>query len=302
MRGVLLAGGNGSRLRPLTRALSKQLMPVFDKPMIYYPLTTLIMAGIHEVLIITTPENEIQFRRLLGDGGQWGIRLRYATQPRPGGIAQALLIAEDFLAGEPVALALGDNILHGPGLGRQLRAHSAVRGAHVFAYPVADPTAYGVITLGDDGRALSIEEKPLRPRSRYAVPGLYFYDSSAVKIARDLRPSARGELEITAVNQEYLKRGELHVSALGRGTAWLDTGTFADLVQASEYVRVIEDRQGQKIGCVEEAAWRAGLIDDEQLRALAEPLLASGYGDYLVRLLPGVRPVPSSGIGSGETR
>ncbi|WP_428963035.1 glucose-1-phosphate thymidylyltransferase RfbA [Micromonospora fluostatini] len=292
MRGILLAGGNGSRLWPLTRALSKQLMPVFDKPMIYYPLTTLVMAGIREILVITTPDNADQFRRLLGDGTQWGLCLRYATQPHPGGIAQALLIGEEFLAGESVALALGDNILHGAGLGRHLRTHVAVSGAHVFAYPVANPAAYGVITLDDAGQPLAIEEKPANPRSRHAVTGLYFYDSSAVKIARHLRPSARGELEITAVNQEYLRRGELRVSVLGRGTAWLDTGTFTDLVHASEYVRVVEDRQGQKIGCVEEAAWRAGLIDDAQLRALADPLRASGYGDYLLRLLTEPRPAP----------
>ncbi|MER7167430.1 glucose-1-phosphate thymidylyltransferase RfbA [Micromonospora sp. NPDC000207] len=294
MRGVLLAGGNGSRLWPLTRAMSKQLMPVFDKPMIYYPLTTLMMAGVRETLVVTTPDNEEQFRRLLGDGSQWGIRLRYAPQPRPGGIAQALLIAEDFLAGDSVALALGDNLLHGAGLGRHLRTLHPVSGGHIFAYAVADPTAYGVITFDSSGRALSIEEKPSHPRSPYAVPGFYFYDSSAVKIARELRPSARGELEITAVNQEYLRRGELRVSVLGRGTAWLDTGTFDDLVQASEYVRVVEDRQGQKIGCVEEAAWRCGFIDDEQLRALAAPLRASGYGDYLLRLLAEPGPVTST--------
>jgi glucose-1-phosphate thymidylyltransferase len=260
-------------------------MPVFDKPMIYYPLSTLVMAGIREILIVTTGENEDQFRRLLGDGSQWGLRLHYAPQARPEGIAQALLIGEEFLGEEPVALALGDNILHGAGLGRRLRAHTTGTGAHVFAYPVADPGSYGVITFDSTGRALSIEEKPARPRSRYVVPGLYFYDSAAVKIARHLRPSARGELEITAVNQEYLRRGELRVSVLGRGTAWFDTGTFADLVQAAEYVRVVEERQGHKIGCVEEAAWRAGLIDDARMVALAEPLRASGYGEYLLRLL-----------------
>lgn len=294
MRGVLLAGGTGSRLWPITQAVSKQLMPVFDKPMVYYPLTTLIMAGITDILVITTPEDRPQFRRLLGDGSQWGLRLEYAIQPRPEGIAQAFLIAEDFLAGGPVALILGDNIFHGAGLGRQLHAHARLDGGLVFAYPVANPTDYGVVEFGRDGVVRSIEEKPARPKSRYAVPGLYFYDSNVVKIAAGLRPSARGELEITAVNEEYLRSGRLRVVVLDRGTAWLDTGTFGSLVAAAEYVRVIEERQGLKIGCVEEAAWRAGLIDDDALRSLAKPLLRSGYGEYLVRLLDWPEPEDGS--------
>jgi glucose-1-phosphate thymidylyltransferase len=285
VRGIVLAGGTGSRLWPLTKAVSKQLMPVFDKPMIYYPLATLVMAGIRDILVITTPEDQDQFRRLLGDGGQWGLHIEYAVQARPEGIAQAFVIGEDFLAGDSVALILGDNIFHGTGLGRQLQVDTKVAGGRVFAYPVADPQAYGVVEFAADGRVLSIEEKPARPRSRYAVPGLYFYDNEVVTIARGLRPSARGELEITAVNEAYLGRGQLHVTVLDRGTVWLDTGTFGSLVQASEYVRVIEERQGFKIGCVEEAAWRAGFIDDDRLRELAGPLTKSGYGDYLLRLL-----------------
>jgi glucose-1-phosphate thymidylyltransferase len=285
MRGIILAGGTGSRLWPITRAVSKQLMPVFDKPMIYYPLSTLVMAGISDILIITTPEDQHQFQRLLGDGSQFGLRLDYTAQPRPGGIAQAFLVGADFIGNQAVALVLGDNIFHGTGLGRQLQAHTSLAGGRVFAYPVSNPRDYGVVEFAADGKVLSIEEKPAEPRSRYAVPGLYFYDNRVVDIARGLRPSGRGELEITAVNETYLRSGELHVTVLDRGTAWLDTGTFASLVQASEFVRVIEERQGFKIGCVEEAVWRAGLIDDERLRALAEPLVASGYGRYLLDLL-----------------
>jgi glucose-1-phosphate thymidylyltransferase len=284
MRGILLAGGTGSRLWPITRAVSKQLMPVFDKPMIYYPLSTLVMAGIHEILVITTPEEQGQFQRLLGDGGQFGLRLEYVAQPRPEGIAQAFVLGADFIGDESVALILGDNIFHGMGLGRQLAAGESA-GGRIFAYPVANPQAYGVVHFDADGRVLSIEEKPQRPTSRYAVPGLYFYDNRVVEIARGLTPSPRGELEITAVNEAYRRWGELSVTVLDRGTAWLDTGTFTSLVQAAEFVRVIEERQGMKIGCVEEAVWRAGLIDDAQLRSLAEPLTRSGYGNYLLDLL-----------------
>ncbi len=289
MRGILLAGGTGSRLWPITQAVSKQLMPVFDKPMIYYPLTTLMMSGIREVLIVTTPDDQPQFRRLLGDGSRLGLRIEYAAQPRPEGIAQAFLIGAEFIAGEPVALILGDNIFHGVGLGRQLATgdpdSGPMVGGRIFAYPVANPEEYGVVEFDETGRVLSIEEKPAKPKSRYVVPGLYFYDSRVVQIARELRPSARGELEITTVNEAYRAAGELRVTVLDRGTAWLDTGTFSSLVQAAEFVRVIEERQGMKIGCVEEAAWRAGFIDDDALLALAGPLEKSGYGGYLRQLL-----------------
>uniref|UniRef100_A0AAU2JR92 Glucose-1-phosphate thymidylyltransferase n=1 Tax=Streptomyces sp. NBC_00049 TaxID=2903617 RepID=A0AAU2JR92_9ACTN len=285
MRGILLAGGTGSRLWPLTRAVSKQLLPVFDKPMIYYPLSTLVMAGIREILIITTPEDQEQFQRLLGDGSQFGLDLQYAVQERPEGIAQAFVLGADFIGDEPVALILGDNIFHGSGLGTRLAQRTDPKGGVVFAYPVADPTAYGVVEFDDEGRVISIEEKPEKPKSRYAVPGLYFYDNRVVEIARTITPSARGELEITAVNDAYLQDGALEVTVLDRGTAWLDTGTFVSMVQASEFVRVIEERQGFKIGCIEEAAWRAGFISGDQMRELAEPLLKSGYGDYLVALL-----------------
>ncbi|MFI6761229.1 glucose-1-phosphate thymidylyltransferase RfbA [Micromonospora sp. NPDC050417] len=285
MRGILLAGGTGSRLWPLTKAVSKQLMPVFDKPMIYYPLSTLIMSGIREILVITTPDDQEQFRRLLGDGSQFGLRLEYCAQPRPEGIAQAFVLGADFIGDDSVALVLGDNIFHGVGLGRQLSEQNALVGGRVFAYQVANPEEYGVVDFDESGRVLSIEEKPATPKSRYAVPGLYFYDNRVVDIARGLRPSDRGELEITAVNEAYRERGELTVTVLDRGTAWLDTGTFTSMMQAAEFVRVIEERQGMKIGCVEEVAWRAGLIDDDQLRALALPLRKSGYGEYLLDLL-----------------
>ncbi|MEV4659449.1 glucose-1-phosphate thymidylyltransferase RfbA [Micromonospora sp. NPDC049301] len=285
MRGILLAGGTGSRLWPITRAVSKQLMPVFDKPMIYYPLSTLVMSGVREILVITTPEDQDQFRRLLGDGSQFGLQLEYLSQARPEGIAQAFILGADFIGDESVALILGDNIFHGVGLGRQLADHRDLVGGRVFAYPVANPQEYGVVDFDADGRVLSIEEKPARPKSRYAVPGLYFYDNRVVGIAGKLTPSARGELEITAVNEAYRETGELSVTVLDRGTAWLDTGTFTSMMQAGEFVRVVEERQGLKIGCVEEVAWRAGLIDDAQLRALAEPLTKSGYGDYLLGLL-----------------
>lgn len=285
MRGILLAGGTGSRLWPITRAVSKQLMPVFDKPMIYYPLTTLVMAGIREILVITTPEDQDQFRRLLGDGSQWGLSLSYAVQPTPDGIAQAFVLGAEFIGDGSVALVLGDNIFHGVGLGRKLVENSDVVGGCIFAYPVANPQEYGVVEFDDSGRVLSIEEKPTAPKSNYVVPGLYFYDNAVVDIAGKLMPSARGELEITAVNEEYRQRGQLKVAVLDRGTAWLDTGTFDSLVQAAEFVRVIEQRQDLKIGCVEEEAWVQGFLSDDQLRELAQPLLKSGYGSYLLKLL-----------------
>ncbi len=295
MRGIVLAGGTGSRLSPITLAVSKQLMPVYDKPMIYYPLSTLIHAGIREILIVTTPQDAERFITLLGDGADLGLSISYAVQPRPEGIAQVFLIGADFIAGQPVALILGDNIFHGAGLGEQLSANDQVDGGLVFAYPVSNPQDYGVVEFGADGIVVSIEEKPANPRSRYAVPGLYFYDKQVVDIARTLRPSARGELEITEINEAYRLAGQLRVSMLSRGTAWLDTGTFVDLMSAAEYVRVIEQRQGLKIGCIEEAAWRQGLIDDDELAELAQPLRPSGYGNYLIGLLEsGVRtPSPS---------
>ena len=285
MKGVILAGGSGTRLWPITKGISKQLMPIYDKPMIYYPLSTLMMAGIREILVITTPEYQPQFRSLLGDGGQLGIELSYAVQPSPDGLAQAFVIGEEFIGDDAVALVLGDNIFHGTGLGSSLRAHGDIDGALIFAYQVRDPSAYGVVEFDESGRALSIEEKPARPKSRYAVPGLYFYDNDVVGIAKSIRPSARGELEISSVNERYLQAGRLKVQVLDRGTAWLDTGTFESMMQASEYVRVIEDRQGFKIGCIEEIAWRAGWIDDARLRELGEEQRKSGYGEYLLRLL-----------------
>ncbi len=291
MRGIILAGGTGTRLHPITQAISKQLMPVFDKPMIYYPLSTLMLAGIREALVITTPQDSEQFQRLLGDGQRLGMSIEYAVQPQPEGLAQAFLIGAPFIGSEKVALVLGDNIFYGAGLGTALASWTGVRGGHVFAYRVARPQAYGVVEFDPEGRVLSIEEKPDRPRSDYAVPGLYFYDNDVVGIAGAIRPSDRGELEITAVNEEYRRRGELTVSVLERGTAWLDTGTFDDLVAAAEFVRVIEARQGHKIGCIEEVAWRQGWIDDEQLLALSIPLRKSGYGDYLAGLIS--QPGPS---------
>ena len=285
MRGIILAGGSGTRLWPITKGISKQLMPIYDKPMVYYPLSTLMMAGINEILIITTPEYNEQFRALFGDGSQLGIRIEYAVQPSPDGLAQAFIIGEEFIGDESVALVLGDNIFHGTGLGSSLRQHNDIDGALIFAYQVSDPTAYGVVEFDDSFTALSIEEKPVKPKSKYAVPGLYFYDNSVVGIARTIEPSARGELEISTVNERYLQAGKLQVQVLDRGTAWLDTGTFESMMQASEYVRVIEDRQGFKVGCVEEVAWRAGWIDDAQLSELAAPLVKSGYGQYLRRLL-----------------
>ncbi|GAB3616055.1 glucose-1-phosphate thymidylyltransferase RfbA [Okibacterium endophyticum] len=285
MRGIILAGGSGTRLWPITKGISKQLMPIYDKPMIYYPLSTLMMADIKEILIITTPEYNEQFKALLGDGSELGIRLEYAVQPAPEGLAQAFIIGEEFIGDESVALVLGDNIFHGTGLGSSLRSHGDIDGATIFAYHVSNPTAYGVVEFDDDFRAVSIEEKPVTPKSNYAVPGLYFYDNHVVEIAKTIEPSDRGELEISTVNERYLEAGKLQVKVLDRGTAWLDTGTFESMMQASEYVRVIEDRQGFKVGCVEEIAWRAGWIDDAQLARLAEPLVKSGYGRYIMSLL-----------------
>ncbi|KRE35521.1 glucose-1-phosphate thymidylyltransferase [Janibacter sp. Soil728] len=285
MRGIILAGGTGSRLHPITLGISKQLVPVYDKPMVYYPLSTLMLAGIRDVLVITTPHEAEQFTRLLGDGERFGISITYAEQPSPDGLAQAFLIGADHVAGETASLVLGDNIFYGPGLGTQLRHFDGLDGAAVFGYQVADPRAYGVVEFDGGGRALTLEEKPAEPRSRYAVPGLYFYDESVVERARTLRPSARGELEITDLNRSYLAEGRLHVEVLPRGTAWLDTGTFASLNDASNYVRTLENRQGLKVGCPEEVAWRMGFIDDNGLRERAEPLVKSGYGQYLLDLL-----------------
>jgi glucose-1-phosphate thymidylyltransferase len=285
MRGIILAGGSGTRLHPITMGISKQLVPVYDKPMIYYPLSTLMLAGISDVLVITTPHDADQFQRLLGDGSQFGISITFATQPEPNGLAQAFVIGADFIGNEPVALVLGDNIFYGDGLGTQLRRYSTLDGGAIFAYWVAEPSAYGVVEFDKAGKAVSLEEKPKKPKSNFAVPGLYFYDNDVKTIARDLAPSPRGEYEITDVNKVYLAAGKLQVEVLRRGTAWLDTGTHDSLHDAGEYVRTIEHRQGLKIGSPEEVAWREGFLDDDGLRQRAEKLTKSGYGQYLLALL-----------------
>lgn len=285
MKGIILAGGSGTRLHPLTLAMSKQMMPVYDKPMIYYPLSTLMMAGINEILIISTPHDLPNFKKLLGDGATIGCQFSYAEQAIPNGLAQAFVIGADFIGDDSVALVLGDNIFFGANMQELLHSNTTPEGGVVFAYHVSDPERYGVVEFDADFKALSIEEKPLEPKSNYAVPGLYFYDNSVVEIAKNIQPSARGEYEITDVNKEYLKQGKLKVGILSRGTAWLDTGTFASLMQAGQFVQVLEERQGLKVGCIEEIAWRQGFISADQLKNLAEPLIKSGYGDYLLELL-----------------
>ena len=285
MKGIILAGGTGSRLHPITQGISKQLTPVYDKPMIYYPLSTLMLAGIRDILIITTPADQEHFKRLLGDGSRFGINLEYKVQPSPDGLAQAFILGADFIGNDPVALVLGDNIFYGPGLGTQLATYEQKDGATVFAYRVADPRAYGVVEFDEDFNALSIEEKPENPKSDYAIPGLYFYDSKVVEYARQIKPSPRGELEITDLNRVYLEQGKLKVEVLPRGTAWLDTGTFDSLADATNFIRTVQSRQGLSVGCPEEIAWRHGWLSDEQLREIATPLVKSGYGSYLLGLL-----------------
>lgn len=282
MKGIILAGGAGTRLHPITLAISKQSMPIYDKPMIYYPLSTLMLAGINEILIISTPIDLPNFERLLGDGSQLGCKFSYKVQETPNGLAQAFVLGKEFIGDDDVALVLGDNIFYGAGMGRMLKSYTKPKGGVIFAYHVSDPERYGVVEFDQSGKAISIEEKPTQPKSHYAVPGLYFYDNSVVEIATDLKPSARGEYEITDINKEYLNRGTLQVGILDRGTAWLDTGTFNSLMQASLFVQVIEERQGLKIGCIEEIAFEEGFINKEQLIAIAQPLLKSGYGQYLL--------------------
>jgi glucose-1-phosphate thymidylyltransferase len=285
MKGIILAGGSGTRLYPITKGISKQLMPIYDKPMIYYPLSTLMMSGIREILIITTPHDQEQFKRLLGDGSELGISLQYAVQPKPEGLAQAFIIGEEFIGSDSVALVLGDNIFHGESFGESLKKCNNPDGGIVFAYQVSDPERYGVVEFDKDLHAISIEEKPEEPKSNHAVVGLYFYDNSVVEIAKNIQPSNRGELEITAVNEEYLNRGKLKVEIMDRGSAWLDTGTFDSMNDASEFIRVIEKRTGLKVGCIEEIAYKEGFINKEQLQATARPLIKSGYGKYLNALL-----------------
>jgi glucose-1-phosphate thymidylyltransferase len=284
MKGIILAGGSGSRLYPITKGISKQIMPIYDKPMIYYPLSTLMQAGIKDILVITTPDDQPQFQRLLGDGNDLGISLSYAAQPSPDGLAQAFIIGEEFIGYDKVALILGDNIFHGESFGQSLQECSDPQGGIVFAYEVTDPERYGVVDFDENNNAVSIEEKPSEPKSNFAVVGLYFYDNDVVEIAKNIKPSGRGELEITSINEEYLKRGNLRVQTMSRGSAWLDTGTFESMNDASEFIRVIEKRTGLKIGCIEEIAFRQGFISAEKLKALAEPLTKSGYGKYLLNL------------------